>query len=135
MKELVGKTIKRIHLDDEGDWIVFDCVEGLVAYRAEGDCCSKSWVEEVSGVYALLDAKVNEVRENDLNDKTVLDHPEHDCLRFYSYTIMTTKGYADVAFRNASNGYYGGSLEHRSMEALPGNLQVVTEDWTAGVTA
>ncbi len=46
------------------------------------------------------------------------------------YKLTTDKGYADIVFRNSSNGYYGGSIELLKRE-LPEGMAAIDDDWHA----
>ena len=71
MKELEGKTVKRLFVNDSQDELVFDCVDGLLSFSVVGDCCSSSYFNDVLNTDALFDATVNEVVEKDLHDRDI----------------------------------------------------------------
>jgi hypothetical protein len=48
----------------------------------------------------------------------------------YGYKLRTDKGHATIAFRNSSNGYYGGWLERHAGE-MPADLTPIVDDWSA----
>jgi hypothetical protein len=109
LDQLVGKTVKALFKNDEGTYLRFvldDDSEQL--YFTEGDCCSKSWVEQIIGLEALIGQKINSVKDYHLETK---DDPIHDVLNLYKCTLNTSAGRFDIEYRNASNGYYGGSIE------------------------
>lgn len=105
--ELKGRTITRVEFPNETR-LIFHTTEGPLAYDAEGDCCSQSWVESISAnLFAVTDATVREIREKRLTfDGT---RQEEDKVDFV--TLVTDKGYFDIEFRNSSNGYYGGWMQ------------------------
>jgi len=83
----------------------------VVTFYTDGDCCSESWIEHFSDIKNVIDSKILEITETDMGE---LAHPDHECLSLYGVKFKTSKGYADLEFRNSSNGYYGGSLENIS---------------------
>ncbi len=115
---LVGKRVTAVWLADDQQAIKFD-VEGAepIIARADGDCCSHSWIESLDAPDALLGVvqSVDDLDMPDLGstaanaqDKTVGYDPE--CISFYGCKIVTDKGACVLDYRNESNGYYGGSL-------------------------
>jgi hypothetical protein len=137
MNELVGKRINH-----EQHYLVFKTDRGDVTYYADGDCCSESWFYHVLGVDALLGHTVLESTEIDVDD------PDDDLSRqevdhLYCIKLKTDAGYADVEFRNSSNGYYGGELvlvdapdpygwnKHIKDELAKTRFVPVTADYTA----
>lgn len=109
-KNLIGKTIMAVLLAEDGGSIKFDLSDGSsVIARADGDCCSHSWIEAVEMPARGLPALVTSAGDLDLNkpDET---NDEHECLAFYGYKIVTDRGEIVIDYRNSSNGYYGGNL-------------------------
>jgi hypothetical protein len=49
----------------------------------------------------------------------------------YGYEITTTKGVVSLAFRNSSNGYYGGWAEAISAKPNTEWHEITTNDWRA----
>lgn len=105
---LVGKTLTGIKIADDKEALLFQTTEGDIVARADGHCCSRSWVEHVElpalGFPALVTAA------EDIDYERQEDDPELDCVRFYGFKIATDRGEILVDYRNSSNGYYGGSL-------------------------
>jgi len=119
MKELVGKKIKEIYIDADNQWYLkFITDDGDIVYETEGDCCSESWFADVICIDALLGAIVNVVDEVEMYSVTDTEdsrcRQEYDAI--YGYKFQTDKGWADIVFRNSSNGYYGGWLNCLSEE-------------------
>mgnify|MGYP001592970046 FL=1 len=123
----MGLVIKEIWLSErwaEHDTLTFLTDQGLVSYYAVGECCSTTWFNDILGVDALIGAKVTSVEAVDTIDVS----GPHEYVDQYGYKLTTNKGYADVVFRNSSNGYYGGRLE----EAVPPvmlDVQILS-DWS-----
>ena len=130
---LVGRKIKKIRGDSTK--LVFELTDGLFSVEAEGDCCSSSWFEHMTGVCFALDAVVTEVVPvetadiTDCDDNRKEEYPA-ESLQRYSYRVETTKGTFDIEMRNSSNGYYGGYLnidENPSAKLL--ELPIIDEDF------
>lgn len=130
MQELVGRTINRVFVSEDEEFLKFETDVGLITFHACGDCCSESWFADILGIDALLDGKVRSVDEIPLPNYNLNDgRCRQDVDEVYGYCIRTNHGSAVIAFRNSSNGYYGGSVE-RSRE-LPNIWSEITKDWSA----
>ncbi len=111
MKELAGKTVYAVRLNDDKDFIVFECENGdTVAYSAEGDCCSHSWIEHLNGLSELLGKRVNRIVEREMPE---MKRGEYEYIQSYGWTLETETGRCDIEMRNESNGYYGGWLQYQ----------------------
>jgi len=131
MKKLIGKKINGISINDDQSILSFDTDHGQVNYLAYGDCCSESWFADITGVSAMLGGSVQTAEEIGMEGYDVKDgrtRQEYD--EAYGYKLTTDKGYADIVFRNSSNGYYGGNLEDYK-KALPDGMTAITDDWYA----
>ena len=121
---LIGKVIRAVFLASDGAAIRFDLEGGeSLIVRADGDCCSHSWIEEVQNVEQLIGTAVVSVEDVDLPEPTKTPtkseyggevenrygHYEEE-MQYYGCKITTQKGYALIDYRNSSNGYYGGNL-------------------------
>lgn len=130
MKELVGKKINGLFVNSDQSLLVFDTDGGDVAYRTWGDCCSETWFADIVGVPALLGgivASADDVEMADVEDGRTRQEYDH----LYGVKIKTDKGYADIVYRNSSNGYYGGSIDHVSLPSRPDDLAAIADDWQA----
>ena len=105
---LIGKKVVAVHLAEDKKAIKFD-VEGgePIVARADGDCCSQSWIEYVETPENLLGTVVA-VEDVDMPDKGSPD--EYEVIAYYGCKIATEKGSCLLDYRNESNGYYGGNL-------------------------
>lgn len=111
---LVGRAITAILLAEDRGAIKFVFDDGgEVIARADGDCCSQTWIEDVFNVDAALGSEVLAVEDVDLPEEwrtaTKTEHYE-DEMQYYGFAIDTAKGRCILAYRNSSNGYYGGNL-------------------------
>lgn len=131
MKELCGTTISRVRVSGDQRILSFETDRGAITYCAEGDCCSQSWFADIIGVDALIGGLVRDVEEIAMDFYNVKDgrcREEHD--EAYGYRITTSKGRVKLAFRNSSNGYYGGWLKlHEGPLEEP--MTEITDDWSA----
>lgn len=110
---LVGKTIIGIDLSDDRQAIRFRLADGdPIVARCDGDCCSHTWIEDVltpeSALGEVINAEDVDLPEH-LRQKTKTDNYEEE-MAYYGFVIDTAKGRCVLAYRNSSNGYYGGSL-------------------------
>lgn len=131
MKELIGKKISGLRINEDQSILVFDTDQGTVGYETYGDCCSESWFADITGVSAMIGGTVQAVEEVSMYDYNVEDgrtRQEYD--EAYGYKLTTDKGYADIVFRNSSNGYYGGSIELLKRELSEG-MTAIEDDWRA----
>ena len=151
MKELVGKTIRGLYVNEDQSMLKFDTDQGELIYLAEGDCCSESWFADIMFGWKFFNNVVTSVEELEVpdwltrlvsNDKRT--RQEYD--QVYGYQIVVSAALyesgnaksCDVIFRNSSNGYYGGwcgLLECESKWAKE-KLDIaewtqITEDWQA----
>ena len=107
---LVGKRVVAVYLADDRKAIKFD-VEGgkpVIAW-ADGDCCSSTWIEDLDLPASLIGGVVRAVEDIDMPDLGSPD--EYTEIAYYGLRITTDKGVCVLDYRNASNGYYGGSIE------------------------
>ena len=126
MSILENKTIKSVFLSLDETCLVFE-IKGssvkqseYVCWQTDGDCCSESWFADIVGVVELLNAKVKSVSEISIENcgYNVEDgRGRQDYDRAYGYKIITNKGYADIVFRNSSNGYYGGTMAEITLKS------------------
>lgn len=107
---LEGKTITQIEISADKKAMRFFLADGeSVVARADGDCCSSTWIEHVELPALGLPATVSKVEEIPLPG-SVDNHEEYECLAVYGLKIATDKGDIVIDYRNSSNGYYGGNL-------------------------
>ncbi len=130
MKELIGKTVVSLEVNECENVLVFNCTDDKVVYYAYGDCCSETWFADIVGVQCLLGATV--LDSQDISLPYVEDgrcRQEYD--QFYGVKLMTDKGYVDIVYRNSSNGYYGGSIELCENDLAYETFREITDDWSA----
>ena len=107
---LDGKTITQIEIatDKRAMRFMIEGADPIVA-KADGDCCSSTWIEHVELPALGFPAKVLKVEDIDLPGSNDNDS-EYECLAVYGLKITTDKGEVVIDYRNSSNGYYGGNL-------------------------
>lgn len=130
MKELIGKTVSGLRVNDDQSVLTFNHPDGTnTSYDTYGDCCSETWFADITGVLALLGGKV--IGVEDVRMESVDDgRTRQDEDKFYGVKLKTDKGFVDIVYRNSSNGYYGGSIELLRRE-LPEGMTAITDDWQA----
>ncbi len=145
MKELIGKTVVGVDVNEDETMLRFKCGDGgSVLFAVDGDCCSSSWFADLVGYQALVGRQVAEVREVELQEGqappedvptsaqlTAAGRTRQEEDSLYGYVITTDRGRCTVAFRNSSNGYYGGSLSHVETEPAGATWRPITDDWSA----
>ena len=132
MKELIGKKIISMLVNEDESLLVFETNGGLVAYEAVGDCCSTTWFADITGIGNAIGQTVRDVEDVELPDYNVDDGRCRDMEDVvYCYRIRTDGGVMDVVFRNSSNGYYGGWAEYRAEPSLDGMRRIEGQEWTA----
>ena len=131
---LVGKVVTAVYLANDGGAIRFDIDGGEpIVARADGDCCSNSWIEEVQGLGQLLGSPV--VCVEDIGDMPTKEGNRYgyseEEMTYYGCKITTENGYALIDYRNSSNGYYGGSLEWNGGYFYGGvhDQNISTQEW------
>lgn len=105
-KRLVGRKI--IGLYGDKDTLQFETDEGVITYGCEGDCCSSSWFEHVSGVEVLVGHTVTKAETIGMPD--IPQEDVWECVQAYGFQLLTDKGHFLIEMRNLSNGYYGGNI-------------------------
>jgi len=138
--DLVGRRVDGLKVCGHQEYMCFETDAGPIFYRVEGDCCSESWFADLVGAMYLIGGTVQSVTALDLPEKyeggpkwaNTEDgrcRQDYDCV--YGYKFTTNKGDAVIAFRNSSNGYYGGELRRVEKVADEVLWTELTEDWSA----
>jgi len=132
MDNLIGKTVRKIYVNDDQSRLFVFHDTGFAAYRTDADCCSETWIADLVGVSALLGHTVMEAEEVELPQQDD-NRTRQDIDLFYGIKLMTTGGYVDIIYRNSSNGYYGGSLLRDEKAGVPdvAELIEICEDYSA----
>ena len=109
VEKLAGKKLRAASLNRATDSLCLEFDDGTAQwFTTDAECCSSSWIEHLATPDDIGGAELVGVDEIDIRRED--DHPDHDCLRVYETRFRTTRGDIVCEYRNASNGYYGGSL-------------------------
>lgn len=130
LKDLIGKKVKEIRMDSTNTYIQFETDQGVFSYITEADCCSESWINHISGIQALIGEIV--LKTDQIGMAEILEGQEgfsgkQEVEKVYSYKIFTYQGVCELEMRNASNGYYGGSLE--KVDQIAGEVKPIYQDF------
>lgn len=114
---LIGRVLTKVEIAGDKEAIRFTLADGEVIARCDADCCSHTWVESIEKT-AMLPAMVLSVEpvglpewENDTDPQIREEwNSDGELERYYGCKITTDRGVLIIDYRNASNGYYGGSL-------------------------
>lgn len=115
-EDLIGKTLAGASHTAIGVTLTFR--DGTVAeFETSAGCCSRSWIEsfecpdDVNGsVLTGVDEDDGPIRSFDL-EQTDDEYDGNSHVQVYQTIFRTDRGRIYVEYRNASNGYYGGSLD------------------------
>jgi hypothetical protein len=136
IKELKGKTLLYIRVDNELDEILFTCSDGT-QYKLyhERDCCESVIIDDINGdINDLINSPIliaEEVNNNDFiknfeesfkleegknpdyewNFKDEFGESKPESYTWTFYKLATIKGYVDIRWFGCSNGYYSESVD------------------------
>lgn len=129
---LIGQIITAIHVASDKRAMRFDLGSGeSVVVKADGDCCSNTWIESLDTPALLIGGTVTSVEDIPMPDDGAA-RDEDDVVAFYGCKISSTKGACVIDYRNSSNGYYGGNLSWPNDDDFYGGVHgqnVSTEQW------
>lgn len=113
---------------DDKKAILFTTTDGDMIVRADAECCSETWIENIELPASGFPAKVLSVDDLAMPE---LQQPEDGRIEHYGCKITTNKGEIIIDYRNESNGYYGGSLCWPSEHYYGGVFKqnVSSENW------
>jgi len=108
-KELVGKTIVNISVQDDNEVIRFTCSDGSTyIMQHDQDCCESVVVEDIIGdLDDLIGSPILQADEDESEE-----NPEgiikgyQDSFTWTFYNIATIKGHVTIRWYGESNGYY-----------------------------
>lgn len=123
---LLGKTLTDVSVNRDQDQIIFTCEDG-VQYRMyhSQDCCESVTIEDINGdINDLIGSPITlaeEVASSELSpaqqvEKTKAEEEgrcyyEDESFTWTFYKLATVKGYVDIRWYGASNGYYSESVD------------------------
>lgn len=117
-EKIIGRPLASVEVLDDGNILEFAFADGSRQfYRAEGDCCSRSWIEHLTVPDGIAGQQITEVKDSEGTEPTPEELAVADSLQVYATAFATPVGEIVVEYRNDSNGYYGGSLDDAGTEA------------------
>lgn len=131
---LIGKTVTDLQIAADKKALRFLTDAGALVVKADGDCCSETWIEHVSLPALGFPAAVLAVEDLDLPDAREETSEYGDVVEKYGCKITTNKGEILIDYRNASNGYYGGNLSWPGDSYFNGGVygqNISNEEWTS----
>jgi hypothetical protein len=132
-----GKHLQEIAVSNDGETtlrFVLETNDGFETryVTTDGDCCSVSWWADVIGAYSAYGGLITCVKSLDLpQNEQERSRQEED--RVYGYEITTDFGAVTLAFRNSSNGYYGGTaydVDFENADKIDWSV-IETNNWRA----
>lgn len=116
-EDLVGKRIHSVENTAIG--VVFTFDDGTKAeFETSAGCCSRSWIEHFDAPSDAVGSVFRGVEERDVDnfwakerDEEYDEYNRGDIIKVYETVFLTDHGRITCEYRNASNGFYGGSLD------------------------
>jgi hypothetical protein len=108
IETLIGREVLSAGINEDKDMVVLETDKGPLFLTWEGDCCSRCFLANVSGVDALVGAKILEAENAEWNK--VNDDDDYEVIESMGTKLKTTKGYVTLESRLEHNGYYSGSI-------------------------
>jgi hypothetical protein len=112
-KEIIGKEITGFYLSEDKTCFYFETAERIYFFNLDGDCCSKAFVQHISGLLELFRSKIISFECIELGSIFIglIESDWQGGEMIYSIQIKTEKSYADIEFRNFYGAYpYGAEL-------------------------
>lgn len=120
---LLGQFITCVEIGSHDIFLRITTEGGRYVWEAQGDCCSASYINEITGLGTLTYEVLQDVREVPMPNNA--DDGPDVYTQLYGYHFMTRLGTSALVFRNESNGYYGGWLERLTAEPKDVTWQVL----------
>lgn len=93
----------------------------IVKCEPWGDCCANCFVQHVVMGCALKNAIIRRVEDMTFSESYVKEAEENACesVDIFGHVIHTDRGSCSIEMRVEHNGYYGGSLNIKEVDAMP----------------
>lgn len=112
---LSGIVLNGIDMSKDSISIRLNTQHGPLIGVCDADCCSETWIENVEIPALGFPCTVVSATELEMPESREAEGDEpQEYIEFYGIKFITDKGEIVIDYRNASNGYYGGSLEWNS---------------------
>jgi hypothetical protein len=113
IEELLNKIIFKYRLSD--DRIDFYCNDGhIYSMYHEQDCCESVYIDDISGDLNDIIGSPILMADESCSSNTNLDgsplEDEYESCTWTFYRFATVKGYVNIRWFGASNGYYSESV-------------------------
>ncbi len=109
IEALVGRYVKSAKINGEKDLVVLDTDKGILYLTWEGSCCSRCYLENVSGVEYLVESTILSA-ENSTWD-LISGERCYEVAESMGTNIKTSKGWVNFETRLEHNGYYSGEIK------------------------
>jgi hypothetical protein len=119
---LIGKTLASVTVNEDQDEIRFVTNEGhtYLMYHSQS-CCESVGIESITGDLTDLIGspilKAEEATSDTRPESVPAPEWEPDSETWTFYKLATIKGYVDIRWHGASNGYYSESVDFAQMPA------------------
>lgn len=114
-KELVGKTLSKVEVNESKDVITFTTIDNEVfELYHEQDCCESVYIEDIVGDLDDLIGSPILLAEESLggNDIEITYKYAESCTWTF-YRLGTKKGFITIRWYGESNGYYSESVDFK----------------------
>ncbi len=107
IKEIKGKILKSITIDDSKESALFETMTGqrYMMYH-EQDCCEHVYIDEICGDLSDLIGSEILTADERTSDDNAKDPKYDESFTWTFYEIATIKGNVTIKWYGTSNGYY-----------------------------
>jgi hypothetical protein len=123
--DLLGKTLTKVEVRDDDERIDFYCSDGSEYQMFHmQDCCESVYIEDINGDFDDLIGEPILVAEEVTNEDRPPKSGEYYTDESYTWTfyrLATNKGYVNIRWYGASNGYYSESVDFYLIEPNKAN--------------
>lgn len=130
----LGRVLTGIAVSADGETTLrLDFATGDPLYvGTTGDCCSESWWADIIGAASAYGQEIVGARELEMPQPGPDDNrTRQESDEVYGYELRTTTGTVTLAFRNSSNGYYGGDAFAMDTAVASVWQKISTNNWSS----